>query len=103
MAGSVVASALQIDESALTGESTPAAKDAAAGLGAQPGAGGPDEHGVHEHSGDPRQCDHGGDRHRCSHGAWKIAGMLSATAKEQSPLTKELKRLSLWIAAAAGV
>ena len=33
----------------------------------------------------------------------KISGMLSATATEQSPLTKELNRLTLWIAAAAGL
>lgn len=33
----------------------------------------------------------------------KISGMLSATAKEQSPLTKELDDLTLWIAAAAGL
>src|SRR4029079_9554085 len=33
----------------------------------------------------------------------KISGMLSATAREQSPLTKELNTLSLWIAGAAGV
>src|SRR5204863_9277872 len=32
----------------------------------------------------------------------KISGMLAATAKEESPLTKELDRLTLWIAAAAG-
>jgi P-type Ca2+ transporter type 2C len=29
--------------------------------------------------------------------------MLSATTKEQSPLTKELNTLTLWIAAAAGL
>ena len=29
--------------------------------------------------------------------------MLSATAKEESPLTKELNTLTLWIAAAAGL
>ena len=33
----------------------------------------------------------------------KISGMLAATAKEESPLTKELDRLTLWIAAAAGL
>ena len=33
----------------------------------------------------------------------KISGMLSATAAEQSPLTKELNTLTLWIAAAAGL
>ena len=33
----------------------------------------------------------------------KISGMLSATAREKSPLTKELNTLTLWIAAAAGL
>lgn len=33
----------------------------------------------------------------------KISGMLSATPKEQSPLTRELDGLTLWIAAAAGL
>src|SRR5438132_13241292 len=33
----------------------------------------------------------------------KISGMLAATATEESPLTKELNRLTLWIAAAAGL
>ena len=33
----------------------------------------------------------------------KISGMLSATAREQSPLTRELNKLTLWIAAAAGL
>ena len=33
----------------------------------------------------------------------KISAMLSATAKEKTPLTAELDRLTLWIAAAAGL
>src|SRR5881628_167941 len=33
----------------------------------------------------------------------KISGMLATTAKEESPLTTELNKLSLWIAAAAGL
>src|ERR1700739_287699 len=33
----------------------------------------------------------------------KISGMLAATVREQSPLTRELNRLTLWIAAAAGL
>jgi P-type Ca2+ transporter type 2C len=32
----------------------------------------------------------------------KISGMLSATAREQSPLTRELNRLTLWIAGRPG-
>ncbi len=33
----------------------------------------------------------------------KIAGMLSATTVEQTPLTKQLNPMTLWIVAAAGV
>ena len=33
----------------------------------------------------------------------KIAGMLSATAKEETPLTKQMNTLTLWIVAAAGI
>jgi len=33
----------------------------------------------------------------------KISGMLSTTAREESPLTREMNRLTLWIAAAAGL
>src|SRR5213075_863025 len=33
----------------------------------------------------------------------KISGMLAATAKEESPLTREINTLTLWIAAAAGL
>ena len=51
----IAASALQIDESALTGESVPAAKDAETLAGGRAGPGRPDEHGVHEHAGHARQ------------------------------------------------
>ena len=51
----VAASALQIDESALTGESTPAGKDAATLPDGELGPGRPVEHGVHEHAGHARQ------------------------------------------------
>ena len=33
----------------------------------------------------------------------KIAGMLATTGREQTPLTKQLNTLTLWIAAAAGL
>jgi len=33
----------------------------------------------------------------------KIAGMLSATAKEETPLTRQMNTLTLWIVGAAGV
>ncbi|MFD9727421.1 cation-translocating P-type ATPase [Streptomyces sp. NPDC059072] len=99
----IEASALQIDESALTGESVPAAKDTAALPGALPSPG-------------DRTCmafmntpvTHGsGVLVVTATGAatevGKISGMLSATKKEVPPLTKELDTLTLWITGAAGL
>src|SRR5947209_7635452 len=99
----VQAGALQIDESALTGESVPAAKQAGALNGA---ALAPAD-----------QIDMAFMNTTVTHGSGtmivtatgadtqlgKISGMLASTATEQSPLTRELNRLSLWIAAAAGL
>ncbi len=99
----IAASALQIDESALTGESTPAAKGAQALPGGDLGPGDqvnmafmntPVTHG----SGTMIVT---GTGTRTELG--KISGMLSATAVEESPLTVEMNRLTLWIAAAAGL
>jgi Ca2+-transporting ATPase len=99
----VAASALQIDESALTGESTPAAKDAGPLPDRDLGPGDqtnvafmntPVTHG----SGTLVVTATGADTE-----LGKISGMLSATAREQSPLTKELNRLTLWIGLAAGL
>jgi Ca2+-transporting ATPase len=98
----VAASALQIDESALTGESVPAAKEAET-LSGDLGPGEqtnmafmntPVTHG----SGTVLITATGADTE-----LGKISGMLAATATEKSPLTKELNRLTLWIAAAAGL
>ena len=97
----VEASALQIDESALTGESVPAAKDAEtlAGSGLGPGdqtnmafMNTPVTHGsgVMIVTGTGAGTEVG-----------KIAGMLSATKAEETPLTKQLNRMTLWIGAAA--
>ena len=99
----IEASALQIDESALTGESTPAQKETTtlADTAMSPGD----------------QVNMAFMNTPVTHGSGlmivtatatetelgKISGMLSATAKEQSPLTKELNRLTLWIVAAAGL
>jgi Ca2+-transporting ATPase len=97
------ASALQIDESALTGESVPAAKDAATLTGGDLAPGDrinmafmntPVTHG----SGTLIVTGTGAETE-----LGKISGMLSATAREESPLTKELDRLTLWIAGAAGL
>jgi P-type Ca2+ transporter type 2C len=99
----IAASALQIDESALTGESVPAAKDAQTLPDVEAGPGDqvnmafmntPVTHGsgVVIVTGTGAGTELG-----------KISGMLAATAREESPLTRELNRLTLWIAAAAGL
>ncbi|MEV4972099.1 cation-translocating P-type ATPase [Streptomyces scopuliridis] len=99
----IEASALQIDESALTGESVPAAKDAGtlAGLLSAPGdrtnmafMNTPVTHGsgvlVVTATGAATEVG-------------KISGMLSATEKEVPPLTRELNTLTLWITGAAAL
>jgi Ca2+-transporting ATPase len=99
----IAASALQIDESALTGESVPSAKDAETLPGDDLGPGDqtnmafmntPVTHGsgIMIVTGTGAGTELG-----------KISGMLSATVREESPLTRELNRLTLWIAAAAGL
>jgi P-type Ca2+ transporter type 2C len=99
----VAASVLQIDESALTGESTPAVKNAGTVTGDNLGPGEqtdmafmntPVTHG----SGTMIVTATGADTE-----LGKISGMLEATAREESPLTRELNRLTLWIAGAAGL
>src|SRR5262252_3206865 len=102
--GRIIAeSALQIDESALTGESTPAAKgaDTLPDTELNPGdqvnmafMNTPVTHG----SGTMIVTGTGSNTE-----LGKISGMLAATAVEESPLTKEMNRLTLWIAAAAGL
>src|SRR3954470_8396753 len=99
----IQATALQIDESALTGESTPAAKESTTLTADDLGPGDqtnmafmntPVTHGSATVvvTGTGAKTELG-----------KISGMLSTTEKEQSPLTKELNRLTLWIAGAAGL
>ncbi|WAZ23013.1 HAD-IC family P-type ATPase [Streptomyces cinnabarinus] len=99
----IEAHALQIDESALTGESVPAAKDAVTLPDAPLGPGDqsnmafmhtPVTHGsgVLVITGTGRDTELG-----------KISEMLSATEKEEPPLTRELDRLTLWITGAAGL
>ena len=99
----VSASALQIDESAMTGESVPAAKSAAPLVGDDLGPG--------------EQMNMAFMNSPVTHGSataivtgtgantelGKISDMLSATAREKSPLTRELNTLTLWIAGAAGL
>ena len=97
----IQASALSIDESALTGESTPASKttdtlaDAELGPGDQKNMAfmnTPVTHG----SGTMLVTARGADAQ-----VGKIAGLLAASAKEPSPLTKQLNTMTLWIGAAA--
>ena len=99
----ISATALQIDESALTGESVPAQKEASTLSGSDLAPGDqvnmafmntPVTHG----SGVMIVTATAADSEM-----GKISGMLSATEAEQSPLTKELNTLTLWIVAAAGL
>jgi Ca2+-transporting ATPase len=99
----VTSSALQIDESALTGESVPAAKDAATLPAGEIGPGEqsdmafmhtPVTHG----SGVVIVTGTGSDTQ-----VGKIAHMLSATANEETPLTRQMNTLTLWIVGAAGL
>ena len=98
----VSSSALQIDESALTGESVPASKEAATLSGSDVGPG--------------EQSNMAFMHTPVTHGSamvivtatgsdtevGKIAHMLSSTAKEETPLTKQMNTLTLWIVGAAG-
>jgi P-type Ca2+ transporter type 2C len=99
----IEASALQIDESALTGESVPASKGVEQPQGTDLAPGDqtdmafmhtPVTHG----SGVMIVTATGGGTE-----VGKIAGMLATTAREQTPLAKQLNTLTLWIAAAAGI
>src|SRR6478752_5144684 len=97
----ISASSLDIDESALTGESTPASKTTEPLADTDLGPGDrtnmafmntPVTHG----SGMMLVTARGADAE-----VGKIAGMLAATVKEQTPLTKQLNTMTLWIGAAA--
>jgi Ca2+-transporting ATPase len=99
----VEASSLQIDESALTGESVPASKGVEIPDGADLAPG--------------DQTDMAFMHTPVTHGSaamvvtatgtdtevGRIAGMLATTAREQTPLARQLNTLTLWIAAAAGL
>jgi Ca2+-transporting ATPase len=99
----VSASSLQIDESALTGESVPAGKDPAT-LGDEPLGPGDQSNIAFMHtpvthgSGVMIVTGTGSDTEM-----GKIAHMLSRTEKEETPLTKQMNTLTLWIVGAAGI
>ncbi len=99
----IEASSLQIDESALTGESVPASKGAAIITDQNPVLGDqsniafmntPVTHG----SGVMVVTGTG-----ASTAVGKISGMLKSAPKLKTPLTQQLDTLTLWIAAAAGL
>jgi P-type Ca2+ transporter type 2C len=99
----VEAVSLEIDESALTGESVPVSKEARVLEDGELTPGDqlnmafmhtPVTHG----SGLMIVTATGADTQ-----VGKIAGMLATTAKEQTPLTRQLNTLTLWIAGAAGI
>jgi Ca2+-transporting ATPase len=99
----VSSSALQIDESALTGESVPSGKDATTLPAGEIGPGEqsnmafmhtPVTHG----SGVMIVSATGSDTE-----VGKIATMLSSTATQETPLTKQMNTLTLWIVGAAGI
>ncbi len=99
----VTASALQIDESALTGESTPAGKAAATVFGDDLAPGDQTDmafmHCPVTHGSGTVLVTGTGARTEVG----RISGMLSTTKKEESPLSREMNTLTLWIAAAAGL
>jgi P-type Ca2+ transporter type 2C len=97
----VQANSLQIDESALTGESTPAGKGA--GALDKPDLGPGDQSNmafmntpVTHGSGVMIVTGTGADTQ-----VGQISGLLKATATEETPLTKQLTRMTQWIALAA--
>jgi Ca2+-transporting ATPase len=99
----IEASSLEIDESALTGESVPVSKGVDRPDGADLGPG--------------EQTDMAFMHTPVTHGravmivtatgsgtqVGQIAGMLATTKREETPLTKQLNTLTLWIAGAAGL
>jgi Ca2+-transporting ATPase len=99
----VEATSLEIDESALTGESVPAFKSAETPVGDDLAPG--------------DQTDMAFMHTPVTHGSavivvtatgpdtqvGRIAGMLATTASVQTPLTRQLNMLTLWIAGAAGI
>ncbi len=99
----VSASSLQIDEAALTGESVPASKDAATLEADELGPGDqtnmafmhtPVTHG----SAVMIVTGTGGDTQ-----VGRIANMLTTTVREETPLTRQMNTLTLWIIGAAGL
>ena len=99
----IAASSLQIDESALTGESLPAGK-AASTLPDEDRSPGDQSNMAFMHtpvthgSGVMIVTGTGSDTQ-----VGRIAHMLEGTAEEETPLTKQMNTLTLWIAGAAGL
>jgi P-type Ca2+ transporter type 2C len=99
----MTSSALQIDESALTGESVPADKDSATLPDGQVGPGEQSNmafmHTPVTHGSAVMVVTETGSGTEVG----KIAHMLSGTTREETPLTKQMNTLTLWIVGAAGL
>jgi P-type Ca2+ transporter type 2C len=99
----IQASSLQIDEAALTGESVPVSKGVEAPEGTDLGPADQTDmafmHTPVTHGSGVMIVTATGSETQVG----KIAGMLAGTAKEQTPLSRQLNTLTLWIAAAAGI
>jgi Ca2+-transporting ATPase len=99
----IAASSLQIDESALTGESLPAAKAASTLPDDERGPGDQSNmafmHTPVTHGSGVMIVTGTGSNTQVG----RIAHMLEGTAKEETPLTKQMNTLTLWIAGAAGL
>jgi Ca2+-transporting ATPase len=99
----IAASALQIDESALTGESVPAAKGVETLAGEELGPGDQTNmafmHTPVTHGSGVMVVTATGSGTEVG----QIAHMLAATTIEETPLTKQMNTLTLWIAGAAGL
>jgi Ca2+-transporting ATPase len=99
----IEATSLQIDESALTGESVPASKEVEPPAGADLSPGDQTDMAFMH-----TPVTHGsGTMVVTATGAGtemgKIAGLLATTEREKTPLTQQLNTLTLWIVGAAGL
>ena len=98
----VRAATLEIDESALTGESAPVPKQVEA-VAADAAARRPRRHGLHEHAGHARRRHAPRDLHGHGHRGRPHLRHAPGPAAEETPLTKQLNALTNQILVIAGV